>query len=120
MIRDWCKIITIQQRLISVAHPQANGYVEITNKTMSEGIKKRLEGSKGRSVEEIDTVLWAYRTSPLTATSETPFSLVYRNEAVIPAKIIFDFLRIETYKEESNAIAQKEELDAVELRREVA
>lgn len=42
MIRDWCKSMTIQQRFVSVAHPQANGYVESTNRFMSEGIKKRL------------------------------------------------------------------------------
>lgn len=87
---------------------------------MSEGIKKRLERSKGRWVEELDTVLWAYRTSSRTTTGETPFSLVYDGEAVIPTEIIFDIVRIETYQEEVNVIAWREELDSVELRREVA
>lgn len=64
---------------------------------MSKRIKKRLEGSKGIWVEELDIVLWAYWTSSCTATGETPFSLVYGTEAVIAVEIIFDSLRIETY-----------------------
>lgn len=46
-IRDWCESMAIQQKIVSVTHPQANGQVEVINRTMSEGIKKRLEGSKG-------------------------------------------------------------------------
>lgn len=105
---------------MSVAHPQANGQVEVTNRTIPEGIKKRLNGSKGKWVEELDTVLWTYRTSPPEATGETPFSMVYRGEAVIPAEIISDSPRVEAYNEQANIEASKDELDLTEIRREVA
>ena len=43
------------------------------------GLKKRLEGIKGKWVEELPT--------PRRSTGKTPFSLTYGGEAVIPAKI---------------------------------
>lgn len=112
--------MSIQHRFVSVAYPQANAQVEVTNRTISEGIKKRLNGSKGRWVEELDTVLWSYRTSPREATRETPFSLVYGGKAVIPAEIIVDLPRVERYDEQTNEETRRKELDLVEIRRQVA
>ncbi|XP_077215762.1 uncharacterized protein LOC143850388 [Tasmannia lanceolata] len=37
--------------------------------------------------EEVLNVLWAYRTTPRTATGESPFSLTFGVEAVIPIEI---------------------------------
>ena len=41
------------------------------------GLKKRLDGAKGRWVEELPNVLWAYRTTPRRFIGKTPFSLTY-------------------------------------------
>lgn len=112
--------MTIQQRFVVVSHPDANGQVAVTNQTISEGIKKRLEGSRGKWVDELDTVLWAYCTISQTATCETFYSLVYESEAVIPAEIIFESPRIKAYDEEANTVAWREDLDSAELKREIA
>ena len=56
----------------SVAYPQANGQVEITNKAILQGIKKRLLEVKGNWTDELPNVLWGYRTTPRTSTGETP------------------------------------------------
>lgn len=40
-----------------------------------------------RKVPELAHVLWGYRTTPRTATGESPFSLTYGTEAVLPVKI---------------------------------
>ncbi|XP_048622714.1 uncharacterized protein LOC125591869 [Brassica napus] len=50
-------------------------------------LKKRLEGSHGKFAEELHGVLWAYRTTPNTTTGETPYSLVYGSEAIIPTEM---------------------------------
>ena len=50
-------------------------------------LKKRLDLNKERWGEELHGVMWAYRMIPHTATQETPFSLSYGVEAVIPAEI---------------------------------
>ena len=50
-------------------------------------LKRRLDLKKERWGEKLYGALWAYRTTPHTATQETPFSLSYGVEAVIPAEI---------------------------------
>ena len=57
------------------------------NKVIVNGLKRRLEGAKGNWAEELPNVLWAYRTTPQTSTGETPFSLIYKAEAVIPTEV---------------------------------
>ena len=42
-------------------YPQSNGQVEATNKTLLNSLKKRLEGAKNKWVDELPSVLWAYR-----------------------------------------------------------
>uniref|UniRef100_A0A2N9EZ93 Reverse transcriptase domain-containing protein n=1 Tax=Fagus sylvatica TaxID=28930 RepID=A0A2N9EZ93_FAGSY len=65
---------------------KSNGQAEASNKTVLDGIKKRLEDAKGRWVEELPNVLWTFRTTPRRSTGETPFSLAYGSEAVIPTR----------------------------------
>ncbi|KAL0445450.1 UNVERIFIED_CONTAM: hypothetical protein Slati_2267700 [Sesamum latifolium] len=42
-IQEWCQGLHIRQRFTTVAHPQANGQVEVTNRILIQGIKRRLE-----------------------------------------------------------------------------
>ncbi|XP_057808571.1 uncharacterized protein LOC131023046 [Salvia miltiorrhiza] len=113
-IEDFCDRMDITQHFVSVAHPQANGQVELANRSICEGIKKRLNQSKRKWVEELDTVLWAYRTSPKTATREAPFILVYGANTVIPAEARLESYRITTYDIEQNSELRRAELDLVE------
>ncbi|KAL2228583.1 UNVERIFIED_CONTAM: hypothetical protein Sindi_1838000 [Sesamum indicum] len=85
-ITEWCKEIKIAQHFTAVVNPQANGQIEVTNRTILQHLKTRLE-NKGLWVDELPGVLWVYRTTPRTATSETPFCLVYGTEAIIPTEI---------------------------------
>ncbi|KAL0416177.1 UNVERIFIED_CONTAM: hypothetical protein Slati_3449600 [Sesamum latifolium] len=72
----WCKELKIQQNFTAVGNPQANGQTEVTNRILLQHLKTRLDGAKGSWVEELPGVLWAYRTTPRSATGETPFCLV--------------------------------------------
>ena len=85
--QDFCSQLGIRNHYSSPAHPQANGQVEVTNRSLLKIIKTRLEGAKGIWPEELPSVLWVYRMTAMTPTRETPFRLTYRNEAIIPAKI---------------------------------
>lgn len=75
--QEFCVGLGIKNHYSSPAHPEANGQVEVTNKTLIGTIKKRLEGSKGLWPEELPSVLWAYRTTTRAPTRETPFSLAF-------------------------------------------
>lgn len=57
---------------------------------------------KRKWVEELDTMLWAYRTSPRTAAWETTSALVYGEDIIVPVEIIFDSPRVEAYGEQTN------------------
>ena len=86
-LQEWCTELDIQQHFTSVGHPQANGQVENINRTILHGLKTRIESARTGWLDELPTILWAYRTTPRTATQETPFALTYGAEAVIPAEI---------------------------------
>ncbi|XP_071708918.1 uncharacterized protein [Rutidosis leptorrhynchoides] len=103
--RIWCAELNIKQTFTSVAHPQTNGQCEVTNRDIVAGIKARLGHSRTGWVDELPKLLWAHRTTHKTSTGETPFSLVYGSEAVVPAKIGVPTFRIQNFDEESNSDA---------------
>ena len=73
-------------------------------------LKKRLEGSHGKWAEELHGVLWAYRTTPKTSTGETPYSLVYGSEAIVPTE-----MHVRTTVSGSTSQEEKNELMALSL-----
>ena len=83
----------------SPAHPQANGQVEVTNRSLLKIIKTQLEGAKGIWPEELPSVLWAYRTTTRTPTGEILFQLAYGSEAVIPAEVGLTNYRVDNHDE---------------------
>ncbi|GKC63675.1 reverse transcriptase domain-containing protein [Tanacetum coccineum] len=44
---DWCNELNIKQQFTHVAHPQANGQTEVTNRTLLQGLKTNLGKEKG-------------------------------------------------------------------------
>ena len=60
-----------------------------------DGLKKRLDEVKGKWVDELPHVLWSYRTTSRRLTGETPFSMTYGVEAVIPVEMGFPMMRID-------------------------
>jgi len=71
--KDFCSQLRFKNHYSSPTHPQANGQVEVTNRSLLKIIKTRFEGTKGIWPEELPSVLWAYRTTARTPTGETPF-----------------------------------------------
>ncbi|KAL0438787.1 UNVERIFIED_CONTAM: hypothetical protein Slati_2361700 [Sesamum latifolium] len=92
-IQEWCQGLRIKQRFTTVAHPQANGQVEVTNRIL---------------------------TTPRGSTGETPFSLVYGTEAIIPAELGMPSHRVMNFSEECNENLLRENLDLIEELREKA
>ncbi|KAL0405358.1 UNVERIFIED_CONTAM: hypothetical protein Slati_3849700 [Sesamum latifolium] len=116
----WCKELKIQQNFTSVGNPQANGQTEVTNLTILQHLKTRLEGAKSSWVEELPGVLWAYRTTPRSSTGETPFYLVYGTEAIIPAEIGEETQRISQYDATKNQEERAFDLTMIEEKRDLA
>ncbi|GJZ25097.1 reverse transcriptase domain-containing protein [Tanacetum coccineum] len=119
-ITDWCEKLCIRQCFASVKHPQANCLVERVNRSLGEGIKARLDERSKDWIEELPHVLWAHRIMIKSSNGETPFSLTYGTEAVIPAEIGMPTLRTAEIDQAKNNEALGINLDLIEERREQA
>ncbi|GJY24122.1 reverse transcriptase domain-containing protein [Tanacetum coccineum] len=116
--KDWCKKLNIIQHFASIKYTQSNGLVERANRSLGEGIKARFGEGNKNWLEELPYVLWAHRTMIKSSNDDTPFSLTYGTEAVIPAEI-----RMPTYRNTVVDTVHNDEelqlnLDLLEERRE--
>ncbi|XP_030959341.1 uncharacterized protein LOC115981328 [Quercus lobata] len=118
--REYCNELGIINRYSTPAYPQGNGQAEAFNKIIVNGLKKRLDDAKGRWVKELAHVLWTYRTTPRRSTGETPFSLTYGAEAVIPPEINFPTQRTTAFNPIANNSLLEKILDLLEEKRESA
>ena len=85
--RDFCAELGIKNYYSSPAHPQSNGQAKVTIRTLKAALKIKLEDLKGKWVEYLPEVLWAYRTTCKSATQETPFALAFGTEEMAPVEI---------------------------------
>ena len=83
-------------------------------------LKKRLEDSHGKWAEELHGVLWAYPTTPKTATGETPYSLVYGSEAIIPTEMHVRITVSRSTSQEENNELMALSLELLDEKREAA
>nr|GEV36573.1 reverse transcriptase domain-containing protein [Tanacetum cinerariifolium] len=99
---------------------QSNGLVERANRSLGEGIKSRLREGNKNWVEELPHVLWAHRTMIKSSHGDTPFSLTYGTEAVIPTEIGMPTYRTAAIDVVNNDEELRLNLDLLEERRERA
>ncbi|GKC55649.1 reverse transcriptase domain-containing protein [Tanacetum coccineum] len=85
---------------------------------LGEGIKARLDERSNDWIGELSHVLWAHRTMIKSSNGETPFSLTYGTEVVIPAEIGVPTLRTAEVDLTKNDEALEINLDLIEEKRE--
>ncbi|GKV15560.1 hypothetical protein SLEP1_g26342 [Rubroshorea leprosula] len=119
--RSFCNDYGIELALTSVYTPQSNGQAESANKIVLQGLKTRVLAAHSNWVDELNKVLWSCRTMPILTTGETPFSLAYGAEAVIPVEVELSFDRADRYNDDlNNEQLLRENLDLVEEVREMS
>ncbi|GJU97960.1 reverse transcriptase domain-containing protein [Tanacetum coccineum] len=94
--------------------------VKVTNKEIVKGMEHRFGKPHQGWVDELPQVLWAHRTTPKSSNRETPLSLVYGSEAVIPIEISVETRRIQDFDPKKNEKRRREDLDILKERREIA
>ncbi|GKU89478.1 hypothetical protein SLEP1_g3610 [Rubroshorea leprosula] len=119
-VEAWPLSSLTSKKFTSVYHPESNGMVESVNKCILEGIQSRLEQHKAKWADELNNVLWAYRTTSQTATGETPYHLAFGTEAVIPVEIGVPSFRVTHFDEGRNGQLLRENLDLLAEVREEA
>ena len=116
--RDFCVELGIKNYYSSPVHPQSNGQAEVTIMTLKEALKTKLEDLKGKWIEYLPEVVWAYRTTCKSATQETPFALAFGIEVADPVDVGLKSPRIELANIEHNEEALCLNLDLLEEKRE--
>ncbi|CAL8992411.1 unnamed protein product [Prunus brigantina] len=84
----------IKHRRSTPYYPQGNGQAEATNKTILRILSKMVYEYQGSWSVHLPDALWAYRTSPRSATGFSPYSLVYGSEAISPVEITIPTARV--------------------------
>ena len=100
-----------------MAYPQANGLAEVTNRSIVDGLKRRVSAARSAWIDELPSVLWALRTTPKTPTGESPYSLTFGTEAVLPSEVAIPTPRTADYGEEASGEGLRSNLDLLEERR---
>ena len=93
MITALCEQFQIQHHNSSPYWPRMNGVVEAANKHIKKIIQKMTVTYKDWH-DMLRFALHGYRTMARTSTGETPFSLVYGMEVVLPMEVQIPSLRI--------------------------
>ncbi|GJW44091.1 reverse transcriptase domain-containing protein [Tanacetum coccineum] len=107
-----------QQKLTPTTSPWP--LVERANRSLGEEIKARLDARSKNWMEELPHILWVHSTMTKSSNGDTPFSLTYGTEAVIPAEIGMPTLRTTEVDLVLNDEALEINLDLLEEKREQA
>ncbi|XP_021811720.1 uncharacterized protein LOC110754904 [Prunus avium] len=118
--RHLCHRFGINLFFASPAHPQSNCQVEAINKIITKTLKKKLGTAKGAWPDLLPEALWAINTSYRRSTGETPFSLAFGSEAVVPVEINAPSCRTASYEPEQNEAQLTLNLDLIEEHRSQA
>ncbi|XP_070050693.1 uncharacterized protein [Nicotiana tomentosiformis] len=119
-VADFFEKWHIKRILSTPYHPAGNRQEESSNKSTLNIMKTKLEDAKGLWPEILPEVLRDYRTMPKMSTGETPYSLVYGTDAVIPVEVREPNLRYFHESEPQNDDSRRQELDEVRERRDMA
>ena len=113
-LKDVCSQLGIKNHYSSPSYPQANRQAEVSNRSLLKIIKTWLEGAKGIWLQELPSVLWAYRTMARMLTGETLFRLAYGSEIIILVEVRLTSYRVENHKESRNDETMHLQLDLVD------
>ena len=118
--RRYCSELEIVNIYSTPSYPQSSSQAKTTNKSIVNGLKKRLDDLKGQWAEELSSVLWAYQTTPQCSTGKTPFSMTYGVEAVILVETRLLTSQTNMFQVEENDQLLCKHLDLIEESQDVA
>ena len=115
--RNFCHELKIKNLYSTPRYPQSNGLAKASNKILLTALKKRLDSAKGKWVDELPGVLWAYRTTARRSTGISLFAITYGMEAIIPTEIGMPTIRTGMPDQENAKLVIKD-FDTVDELRE--
>uniref|UniRef100_A0A2N9FYE8 Uncharacterized protein n=1 Tax=Fagus sylvatica TaxID=28930 RepID=A0A2N9FYE8_FAGSY len=117
--RQW--LIVATDYFTNPAYPQGNGQAESSNKTiLQRKLRKGWKKLKGDGWRSCLPYYGRSEQRPRSSTGETPFSLTYGVEVVIPLEVGLPTLRSEEYDRENNELMLAKDMDLAQERRDLA
>ena len=89
LMTEVCTLLNIERSRTSPNHPQGNGQVERHNRVLADVISKYCSENPKEWESILPYVEFVYNTTVHKSTGETPFSLVFGDEAVYPIDLMF-------------------------------
>ena len=107
-VRALTEEFQVQHKKSTPYHMQANKTAEVFNKIFETVLTKVCNTNRNDWDLKIPVVLWAYRTTCKWLKRETPFKLVYGQEAVMPMEyIVLSFhIAVETEMDDAEALEE--------------
>ena len=93
LVQEIAEKYKIKHRKSTPYHPQANGRVESTNKTLEGIITKTVQMHRKDWSAKLTEALWAYRITWKNSTGFSPYQLVYGKKVLLPIEF-----QIHTFK----------------------
>ena len=124
-VRKILEFYQIKHHRLSPYYPQGNRQTKATNKTLIKIISKMNQEYIEGWAMHFPNALWAYQSSPKSATRFSPFSLVNGTEVMSPTKVMAPSLRVmqAQKKEEKKEVFMSErceDLEGLDEKREKA
>ena len=114
------KVVYRRRNQAGVRVSRTSPYKRAAKRVLLRGLERRLEKAKGAWAEEVPRIVWAYHTTPQSSTMETPFSLVYGSDAMIPVEIHESSPRFLGFVAEESNVERRVNLDLIDEAREEA
>ncbi|XP_020297108.1 uncharacterized protein LOC109861736 [Pseudomyrmex gracilis] len=87
LFKNVCKLFWINRIQTTAYHPESNGALEQSHRTLAKYIRHYVNENQTDLDEWMPYAMFAYNTTPHTATSFTPFELVYGKCAELPTAL---------------------------------
>ena len=87
LFKNVCKLFKIKKIQTSSYHPQTNGGLERSHRSLGDYIRNYASQNPDTWDEWIDFAVFCYNTTPHTATKHTPFELLFGFKPIIPSAL---------------------------------
>lgn len=87
IFRNTCKLLKINKIQTTAYHPESNGALERSHRTLTEYLRHYINKDQTNWDEWIPFAMFTYNTTPHTATGYTPFELIYGRQAELPTAL---------------------------------
>ena len=113
VFKTTCKLLKIGKIQTTAYHPESNGALERSHRTLAKYLRHYINEAQTNWDEWLPYAMFAYNTTPHTATGFTPFELMYGHRATIPTALTKP--PKETYSYEDYAQELRERIRATNL-----